>query len=100
MFHFASNSYGPWIMDHGPFESGLVLEFQRSPAIPTRDTGIWPPRGCDPVAHLFIRQFTQTIQIPNRAPHAQIVVWENIEAAKRKNQKHLCRPYADTLHLD
>src|SRR5689334_23111731 len=92
--------HGSWVMDHGSVESGLVLEFQRSPAIPTRDTGIWSPRSRNPVAHFLIRQFIQTIQIPNCAPHPKVVVWENIESAKRKDQKHLGCPYADALHLD
>jgi hypothetical protein len=51
------------------------------------------------MARFFVRQLIQTVKIPDGGSHAEIVVWENVKAAKRKNQKHLRRPNADAFDL-
>jgi hypothetical protein len=77
-----------------------VLEFQRSPTIPARDTRIGPPGHCNAVTRCFVRQVIQRVKISDGHAHAQILVRENIQSSQGEDQKHLRSPDADAFDLN
>lgn len=52
------------------------------------------------MADVLVRQVIQSVEISKSNTDSKIVVRENVQAAKRKDQEHLCRPDADAFHLD
>jgi len=52
------------------------------------------------MADVFVGQVVQPIQIAERDANSKVVVRKYIQAAERKNQKHLGGPHADAFDLD
>ena len=82
------------------FDFLSVFKFQRSPAIPTRDTGVWAPGHRNTIARLLIRKILQAVEIANGHTHPEVLMREHVKPAQREDQKHLRRPDPDTFDLD
>ena len=48
---------------------------------------------------LSVDCYSPMVREPVPGAQAEVVYWQNIKAAQREDEEHLCRPDADAMHL-
>ena len=80
----------------GPIVAKTLL-LEGFPQIKTRERTLGPPRRCQRLQIILIRQPRQSISSLDRTAYAQVADREHVRSSEVEHQEHICAPAAQAL---